>query len=68
MDDNINFKYDYNTEVYYSCAAAWNDEMWVLGGISKKRQVKFLKKNCKNFLRENEFGHPELFDKKNYLR
>ena len=43
VDDDVHFKYGYNTEVYYSCAASWNDEMWVLGGISKKRQVKFLK-------------------------
>ena len=39
MDDDINFTYDTNTEVYYSCAASLNDEMWVLGGSSNKRQV-----------------------------
>ena len=39
MDDDINFTYDANTEVYYSCAALLDDEMWVFGGSSKKRQV-----------------------------
>ena len=41
VDDDINFTYDANTEVYYSCAASLNDEMWVLGGQYKKRQVNF---------------------------
>ena len=39
MDDDINFTYDANTEVHYSCAATLNDEMWILGGNSQKRQV-----------------------------
>ena len=39
MDDDINFTYEDNTEVFYSCAASLNDEMWVFGGNSKKRQV-----------------------------
>ena len=39
MDDDINFTYDADTEVHYSCAASLNDEMWVLGGSSNKRQV-----------------------------
>ena len=40
-DDDINFTYEANTEVYESCAASLNDEMWVLGGYNQKRQVKF---------------------------
>ena len=39
VDDDINFTYDTNTEVYRSCAASLNNEMWVLGGSSKQRQV-----------------------------
>ena len=39
MDADINFTYDANTEVLYSCAATLNDEMWILGGNSQKRQV-----------------------------
>ena len=39
MDDDINFTYEENTEVDFSCAASLNDEMWVLGGYKKKRQV-----------------------------
>ena len=39
MDDDINFTYDANTEVDYSCAATLNDEMWILGGNSQQRQV-----------------------------
>ena len=39
MDDDINFNYEANTEVYYSCAASLSDEMWVFGGSFKKRQV-----------------------------
>ena len=46
VDDDINFTYEENTEVYFSCAASLNDEMWVLGGGNRKRQVnvKFLDK------------------------
>ena len=39
VDDDINFTYEDNTQVYRSCAASLNDEMWVLGGYTKKRQV-----------------------------
>ena len=39
VDDDINFTYDANTEVYYSCSASWNDEMWILGGNYQRRQV-----------------------------
>ena len=39
MDDDINFNYEDNTEVSGSCAASLNDEMWVLGGSHKQRQV-----------------------------
>ena len=39
MDDDINFSYDDDTEVNQGCAASLNDEMWVFGGNSKRRQV-----------------------------
>ena len=39
LDDDINFTFEDNTEVFYSCAASLNDEMWVLGGYNKRRQV-----------------------------
>ena len=39
MDDDTNFTFEDNTGVYYSCAASLNDEMWVLGGYNKERQV-----------------------------
>ena len=39
VDDDINFTFEDNTEVFYSCAASLNDEMWVLGGSNQKRQV-----------------------------
>ena len=39
VDDDINFTFEDNTEVSYSCAASLNDEMWVLGGNKQKRQV-----------------------------
>ena len=41
VDDDIDFSYEDNTEVYYSCAASLNNEMWVFGGSAKKRQVNF---------------------------
>ena len=41
VDDDINFSYGANTEVHDSCAASMNDEMWVFGGHSKRRQVNF---------------------------
>ena len=39
MNNDINFTYDLNTEVYGSCAATLDGEMFVLGGYNKKRQV-----------------------------
>ena len=39
VDDDINFTYEENTEVYRSCAASLNDEMWVFGGFFIERQV-----------------------------
>ena len=47
VDDEINFTFDDNTEVDRSCAATLNDEMWILGGYHKIRQVSFFY-NCKN--------------------
>ena len=41
MDDDINFTYNTNTEVDFSCAASLNDEMWVFGGYYQEQQVKF---------------------------
>ena len=41
VDDDINFTYEANTEVSWSCAATLNDEMWVLGGNFQRRQVIF---------------------------
>ena len=42
VDDDINFTYEDNNVVDGSCAASLHDEMWVLGGFNKKRQVNFL--------------------------
>ena len=39
MDNDINFTYDLNTEVYGSCAATLDGEMFVLGGWNEERQV-----------------------------
>ena len=39
VDDDINFAYDTNTEVYESCAAALNGKMFVLGGWNQRKQV-----------------------------
>ena len=39
VDDDINFTFEDNTEVYGSCAALLHDKMWVFGGQNKKRQV-----------------------------
>ena len=39
VDDDINFTYEDNTEVYGSCAASLHDQMWVFGGVYKKNQV-----------------------------
>ena len=50
VDDDINFTFEDNTEVFFSCAASLNDEMWVLGGVYKRRQVnlKLLDKRVDN--------------------
>ena len=42
VDDDINFTYEDNNVVDGSCAASLHDEMWVLGGSNKKRQVNVL--------------------------
>ena len=39
VDDDINFTFEEKTEVFLSCAASLNDEMWVFGGWYKERQV-----------------------------
>ena len=41
IDNDLNFNYDVNTEVYSSCAATLNGNMYVLGGQFKKNQVYF---------------------------
>ena len=41
VDDDINITYEDNTEVYNTCAASLNDEMWVFGGLNQRRQVYF---------------------------
>ena len=41
VDDDIYFTYDTNTEVYLSCTATLNGEMWVLGGNSHEQQVSY---------------------------
>ena len=41
VDDDINFSYEENTEVDYSCAASLNNDMWVFGGTYKTHQVSF---------------------------
>ena len=38
-DDDLNFTYDENTEVYASCSASLNDKMLVFGGLNQRRQV-----------------------------
>ena len=38
-DDDIDFTYDFYTEVYGSCSASLNDKMFVFGGMEGKRQV-----------------------------
>lgn len=43
-DDDIDFTYDTNTETYKSCSAILNNEMYVFGGATYKRQVNFLKR------------------------
>ena len=43
-DDDIDFTYDTNTETYKSCSAILNDEMYVFGGGTHKRQVNFWKR------------------------
>ena len=46
IDDEIDFPYEANTEVYYSWKASLNDEMWVLaellGGVNEQKQVYFV--------------------------
>ena len=39
VDDDLNFAYDTNTEVWGSCAASLNGKMFVLGGWDKSKQV-----------------------------
>ena len=43
IDNDLNFNYDANSEVFASCAATLNGNMYVLGGKFKKKQVCFNK-------------------------
>ena len=52
VDDDINFTYEPDTEVYGSCAATLDGEMFVLGGWNKKRQV-----NTKNLQNPDACGY-----------
>ena len=38
-DDDLNFTYDENTEVFKSCSASLNDKMLIFGGWNHPRQV-----------------------------
>ena len=38
-DWNMFFLYGNGTEVYHSCSIVWNNEMFVLGGETEKRQI-----------------------------
>ena len=38
-DDDLDFTYDENTDVYGSCSASLNDKMLIFGGWNQKRQV-----------------------------
>ena len=39
VDDDLNFAYETNTEVYVSCAASLNGKMFVLVGYNHRQQV-----------------------------
>ena len=43
MENDINFNYEPETEVYKSCAATLDGEMFVIGGFQQKRQVNIKK-------------------------
>ena len=58
----MNFAYERETEVYGSCGATLNGEMFVLGGKNQRRQV-----NIKNIPKPGHFfvklitGYPQYF-------
>ena len=39
ITENFEFKMDDNTEVYQSCSATLNGELFVFGGYNQKKQV-----------------------------
>ena len=41
IDDDINFTMGANTEAYGSCATSFNNEMYVFGDHSERRQIRF---------------------------
>ena len=43
FDDDIDFEYEQNTKMSYSCAATFHDEMFVFGGSTTNRQVNMFK-------------------------
>ena len=47
VTENFEFKMDDDTEVYRSCSATLNGELFVFGGSSKKKQVKLKDLNLK---------------------
>ena len=42
MDDDLNFEYGQETDVYAGCGATLMGEMWYFGGVRNKRQVSFI--------------------------
>ena len=45
VDDNLDFRLGEGTEVYHSCSAILNDQMYVFGGSIETRQVRILALN-----------------------
>ena len=50
VDDDIDFTFEQNTEVYGSCATSLEGEMWVLGGEQQQRQVYITKVSQKKII------------------
>ena len=39
LNSDINFRYEENTQSYYSCSFTFNNEMFIVGGLNIKKQV-----------------------------
>ena len=57
VDDHLDFEYGADTEVYNSCGATLNGDMFVIGGWYKRRQVCILNQLKSEHLSDDDYNN-----------